>query len=86
MEKTLAERLREVANNEELVWEVGRKAVEDVLVKMRDAHMFTIRPSGLVINGADGSPSHVIRLGPEHAIKVALLAIADRIEQQEPVH
>lgn len=56
--------------------EVGRRAVEDVLIDMRDSRMFTIRNNGLVIKEKDGSESSIIRMGAENAVSLALRAIA----------
>lgn len=58
--------------------EAGRKAIEDELIWMRDDHIFMVRGNGLVIRERDGSPSSVIRMGPEDALRIGLKAIAER--------
>lgn len=59
-------------------WEIGRRAVEDLLVEMRDDRISVMgRNNGLVICERDGSPSDVIRLPIEAALKVGVRAIAD---------
>lgn len=67
-----------LAGNDELL-EIGRKAIEDLLVEMRDSRMFTIRGNGLVIREIDGSASNIIRLGPEQALRIGLQAIAEHL-------
>lgn len=75
--------LRDLANNEEMM-EVGRQAIEDVLVSWRDSRMSVIgRGNGLVVYEADGRASSVIRLGPEMAVAIALRAIANKMESKE---
>ena len=67
--------LSEVAHNSRLL-EIGRKAVEDVLVDFRDSCIFfPLRNNGLVIRERDGRDSSVIRLGVEDAIRIGLEAI-----------
>lgn len=60
--------------------ELGRKAVEDLLVEMRDSRMFTMeggvyRGNGLVVRERDGGDSSIIRLGTADAIRLAIDAI-----------
>jgi hypothetical protein len=71
--------LRKIAEDDALL-EIGRKAIEDQLVEMRDARMFTIRNNGLVIREADGKESSTIRLGSEVALKIGLEAIAEHLK------
>jgi hypothetical protein len=52
-------------------YEVGRLAVEDVLVERREARISMLRGNGLVIAEKDGKPSPVIRMGMEEALKIA---------------
>ena len=69
------ERLRGIPDNDELL-EVGRKAVEDVLVDFRDSRISQfLRGNGLVIKEKDGKDSSIIRLGTEDAISIGLKAI-----------
>lgn len=73
--------LVELANNDRLLYEVARLAIEDTLIELRDDRISTpARGNGLVVREKDGSPSNIIRLGPEHAMKIGLLAIAEQIE------
>lgn len=55
--------------------EIGRRAVEDELVELRDARIGQLRNNGLVIKERDGSPSDIIRLGPEDALRIGLRAM-----------
>ena len=73
-------KLEEIAQDRALL-EVGRKAVEDVLIEWRDSRisMFN-RGNGLVIREKDGKDSHIIRMGPEDAIRIGLEAIAKVIK------
>ena len=56
--------------------EIGRKAIEDVLIKWRNRRLceFT-RSNGLVIREKDGGDSSIIRFGPETALRIGLKAI-----------
>ncbi len=72
--------LIEIANNPELL-EVGRRAIEDALIEYRQARISYVRGNGLVIREMDGRPSDVIRLGPEDALRIGLLAIAEHLTQ-----
>ncbi len=81
MARSLRQALLLIANNREVL-EIGRVAIEDVLVSMRDAHMSIIgRNNGLVINGYNGETSHVIRMGPEDALRIGLKAMAKDLEK-----
>lgn len=69
--------IHELLKKPELL-EVGRKAVEDQLVEMRDARISQLfRGNGLVIKEKDGSESSLIRLGTDDAIRIALQAIEE---------
>jgi hypothetical protein len=75
--------LWKIINNDELL-EIGRKAIEDVLVDYRDSRIFLpFRNNGLVIKERDGRHSDVIRMGPEGALRIGLRAIADYLDQHE---
>ena len=76
------ETLNIIAEDKRLL-EVGRKAVEDVLVDFRDndISMFT-RGNGLVVREKDGKDSSIIRLGPEDAIRIGLKAISKVMEAE----
>ena len=71
--------LQQLIDNDDLL-EIGRKAIEDALVELRDARMFIVRNNGLVIREKDGAASDVVRMGPESAIRIALLAIKEYCE------
>lgn len=66
-----------IANDPVLI-EIGRKAIEDEAIEMRDmrASIFGVG-NGIVVNEADGSSSSTIRLWTPDAIIVALRAIAN---------
>lgn len=75
--------INDVIDNPEAL-ERGRKAVEDALVDLRDARIGLVgRGNGLVIAEKDGKPSHIIRLGMEDAIRIALKAIAASASSKE---
>ena len=75
--------LREIAGSEKLL-EVARKKIEDVLIEWRDNRLSQFdRGNGLVIREADGKDSSVIRLGPEDAVRIGLLVIADHLNAEE---
>lgn len=66
-----------------ILLEVGRKAIEDTLVQLRDGRIsFPTRGNGLVIREKDGTHSPIIRLGSEDALRIGLRAIAEYIEQK----
>ena len=72
--------LSEVIENNEML-EIGRKAVEDALVELRDERISLLdRGNGLVILEKDGSFSNTIRLGAEDALRIALKAIIRKVE------
>lgn len=80
MSGTISE-LRDLADNAELL-EIGRKAIEDRLIEWRDNRLSTpFRGNGLVIRESDGEDSHIIRMGPEEALRIGLRAIADHLEK-----
>lgn len=68
----------ENAAKDERLLEIGRLAVEDYLVKMRDVRLSMIGcNNGLVIKEQDGSDSHVIRASTIQALKIGLIAMAN---------
>lgn len=72
----------ELANNPELL-EVGRRAIEDVLIEWRDSRLSIWgRGNGLVVKEKDGSESSIIRMGAEHALKIGLEAIAKHLDEE----
>lgn len=63
-------------------YEVGRYAVENHLVEMRDAGIGILgRNNGLVIRYENGSFSDIIRMTIEHALKMGITAIVDAREK-----
>lgn len=61
---------------------VGRAAVEDVIIEMRDARISVLgRNNGLVCKEADGTPSHIIRLPIEDALKIGINAIVKQRQE-----
>ena len=80
-----AQQLRQLAGDDALL-EIGRKAIEDILIEWRDARLSEpMRGNGLVVREFNGDPSSIIRFGPEFAIKIALGAIADHLESTSGV-
>lgn len=78
------EALREIANDQNLLYNIGRKKVEDVLIDHRDDRISILgRNNGLVVREKDGTESHIIRLGTEMALGIGLKAIVDHLESSE---
>lgn len=71
-------KLLQITNAPDLL-EIARKAIEDELIELRDSRIGMVRNNGLCIKERDGSPSDIIRLGPEHAMAIGLKAIAKHI-------
>lgn len=68
--------IEELANNEHLL-EIGRKKIEATLIEWRDDRLSEpMRGNGLVVREKDGTPSDIIRFGPEMGLKIGLRAIA----------
>lgn len=64
--------------------EVGRKAVEDALIDLRDRRISQpFRGNGLVVREADGKASTLIRMGLEEALPIALEAIEKHRARRE---
>ena len=80
MSTEVVEALREMADDSELLWTVARRAIEDELVQWRDDGMFVLRNNGFAIKHKDGTPSDVIRFGPEVGVRIALRALADHLD------
>lgn len=71
--------LEKIADDEALL-EVGRQAIEAALIEWRDNRISEpFRCNGLVIREKNGEDSHVIRMGPEHALRIGLKAISEHI-------
>lgn len=82
MEGVTPEGLRALAGNALLLFEV-HKAVEDVLIEMRDSGMMMgPHANGLVVRGQDGSSSPVIRIGTRNAAKMVLEKAAEALERR----
>jgi len=81
MSAELAAGLRELADDQELLWTVARAAIEDELVEWRDAGRFVLRNNGFTIRYADGTGNEIIRFGPEVGVRIALKALADHLEE-----
>jgi hypothetical protein len=75
-----AEDVRKIADNNELL-EIGRKAIEDLLVEFRDSRMSMMCGNGFVIREKDGRESSVIRLRTDMGLQVALKAIAEHLQK-----
>ena len=91
-EQTVREQLAEALEGEdEQLLEVGRRAIEKLLIEWRDSRISEpMRGNGLVIREKDGTDSHIIRFGPETALRVGMKAMAEaardrhRAEPEEP--
>jgi hypothetical protein len=74
--------LSELADNVELI-EVGRAAIEDVLIDWRDSRLSELgRGNGFVVREEDGKDSSIIRFGPETGLVIALKAIAKHLDKK----
>ncbi len=63
--------------------EVGRKAIEDTLIKWRDARLSQmLRGNGFVVKEKDGSASSIIRFGPEDGLRIAIMAIIKHLQKE----
>ena len=76
----LANELRKLADDHELLYNVPRRKLEDVLIELRDARISVPRNNGLVVKEINGKNSHIIRLGPEQGLSIMLRALADHFE------
>ena len=65
-----------------ILLEVGRKAIEDFLVDLRDSHIAVLCNNGLVIKERNSKDSNIIRMGPEDALKIGLKAIAAYLSEE----
>jgi hypothetical protein len=64
--------------------EIGRRAVEDALVEMRDSRISELgRGNGLVIREKDGTASSIIRFGPETALHIGIKAMLSAAPAQD---
>ena len=79
--QTLAKVLETLAEDDVLL-EIGRRAIEDELVEWRDSRLSSqLRNNGFTIKEKDGSPSSVVRFGPEIGLKIALKAVAKHLSR-----
>lgn len=75
--------LEKIASTSELM-EIGRLAIEQALVDMRDSRISCMnRRNGLVIAEKDGQPSSIIRMGSEMAMAIGLCAIAKHMNKSK---
>ena len=73
--------LDEIIESPQLL-EIGRKAVEDVLIKWRNDRLSEpFRGNGLVCRESDGKDSHIIRFGTETALRIGLKAIKGALNE-----
>jgi len=63
--------------------EIGRKAIEDVLIEWREGRLSELnRGNGLVVREKDGRDSSIIRFGPETALKIGLKAMGQALSNK----
>ncbi|MDP2676469.1 MAG: hypothetical protein Q8O83_02175 [bacterium] len=67
--------------NDENLLEAARKKIEEALIEFRNARISNQRNNGLVIKEYDGSDSHIIRMGPEDAMRIGLMAIIEEMKK-----
>lgn len=71
----------EKAAQDDALLEIGRRAVEDELIEMRDMRLALLgRNNGLVVKECDGSDSSIIRLSTEQALRIGLEAMAKSLD------
>lgn len=81
--KTLSNELRDLAEDKELLYNVPRLKIEDTLIEFRDAGIGILgRNNGLVVKYSDGTTSPIIRLTVEDAVRIALVSLADHLEEE----
>ena len=77
--------LRRLADDQQVLWEVARAAIEDQLIEWRDDRLsMPLRNNGFVVKEKDGTASSIIRFGPEDGVRIALLALADHLAGPKP--
>jgi hypothetical protein len=75
--------LNQCVEVDESLLEVGRKAVEEVLIDLRDSRISILnRGNGLVVREKDGTESSIIRMGTESALRIGLKAISQFIQSE----
>lgn len=57
--------------------------IENEFIELRDAHISTSNANGLAVREFDGSPSGVIRIGTEDAIRLTLNVLGEIIEERQ---
>lgn len=76
----------ELLQHPEIIYSVGRLAVENHLISLRDARISILgRGNGFCVREKDGTPSHVLRLSTEDGITIALTAIAKYLEERQHI-
>lgn len=80
----IAQKLRELADDKELLYNVPRRKIEDVLIELRDSGLSILgRNNGLVVKYKDGSSSDIIRMTIEDALRIGLLALAEEMDKEK---
>lgn len=83
MSTDVAAALRQLADDNELLYNVARRAIEDELIEWRDSRLsMPLRRNGFVVCEKDSEPSSVIRFGPETGVRIALNALAAHLESE----
>lgn len=72
--------IKEILADERLMY-YAHLAIEDEAVDRRDRGIQVLNRNGIAIYTRDSQPSSIIRIGTKDAIKIALEAIADRLEK-----
>jgi hypothetical protein len=77
---SIIEELESIIGNDQLL-EIARLAIEDTLIEYRDSRICQpMRGNGLVVRESDRTPSSLIRMGPEDAVRIGLKAIAEHLK------
>ena len=81
--KKMMEWIEKELNNSDEFLEIGRKAIEDVLIEWRDGRLSEFnRGNGLVIKEKNGEDSSIIRFGPETALRIGLKVIWQSLKKE----
>jgi hypothetical protein len=61
----------------------AHKAVEDVLIELRDLRVSVLTANGLVVRESDGTESSIMRLGTREGLEIGLRAYLDALERDD---
>lgn len=69
--------IQDILADEDVLWEVARRAIEDELIELRDEGISVVGPgNGFTVNYVDGTPGPM-RMSTFDGLKVALRALME---------